>query len=75
MNAPIIRVILAGPYHKPHVVIQIGNKKTAAHTEPYSTRSNGRRSWKAWYNLLSDLSGCPYHPDHLVVTVDDTVKP
>lgn len=68
MNTPTIKVILAGPYHKPHVIVQIGNQKTAAHTEPYSNRSNGRRSWNTW-NGIMEMTG------FRVLKIDETVKP
>lgn len=57
MNTPTIKVILAGDYYTPHVIIQIGNTKTAAHTENYSNRSNGRRSWNTWAKVLGRQVG------------------
>lgn len=71
MNQPTIKVILSGDYYNPHVVIQIGNQKTAAHTEQYSNRSNGRRSWNTWFNILSRLE----HTGTRVLQEDKTVKP
>lgn len=69
MNTPTIKVILAGKYHTPHVVIQIGNTKTAAHTENYANRSNGRRSWNTWAKVLSRQLGFAQ-----VTQLDLTVK-
>ena len=68
MNTPTIKVILAGKYEHPHVVVQIGNRKTAAHTENYSTRSNAKRAQKTWANVLSNS-------EFIVLMTDETRKP
>lgn len=65
---PMVKIILAGSYDTPHLIIQIGNKKTAAHTENYSTRSNALRARRTWWKIFSRQVG------YDIVVLDETKK-
>lgn len=66
----MIKVIMSGNYDTPHLIIQIGNKKTAAHTEQYANRSNARRAQKTWALVLAHQG----HGLRSVEMIDETVK-
>lgn len=68
-NTPTIRIILAGSYHTPHLVMQYGNTKTRLHSENYSTRSSGKRAQHTLFNVLRQIPGT------MVLELDQTKKP
>lgn len=68
--APTIKIILAGSYNTPYLIIQTGNKTTAARTGNYSSRSSAKIAQKTWAKMFTPL----VLRGHRVWLLDETEK-